>query len=135
MPLREQRHHKARAGRILDHELFDRGHRVVTRRGHRVVPGRKADLLQFRCQIVIVVAGDVGVEARQPKSLEQMRLTQIAHVVKDAARFVPARHRPQIARQNQRAKKAADGFQGDHLIRSPVRVATPSTCALKSAMA
>jgi len=74
---------------------------------------------------MIVVAGNVGIEAGQSEPLEQVGLPQVADVVEDAARLVPARHRPQIAGENQQAKQAADGFQGIHLVRPAPRPGKP----------
>ena len=70
----------------------------------RIVPGRKADRLQLGSEIVIVIARDVGVEAVEAETLEQMRLPQIADVVIDSARFAPARNRPDVAGQRSGSK-------------------------------
>ena len=47
-------------------------------------------------EIMIVVEGDVGVDAAETEPLEQMRLPQIADIVIDPAGFAPARDIDQI---------------------------------------
>ena len=62
----------------------------MARKSLYVIPFRKIDLLQLVLEIMIVVEGDVGVDATEAKSVEQMRLPQIADIVIDPAGFDPA---------------------------------------------
>ena len=55
------------------------------------MPFRVADRLQAVLEIVIVIEGDVGIDAAEAEPLEQMRLPKIADVVINAAVFAPAR--------------------------------------------
>lgn len=46
---------------------------------------------------MIVIPGDIRVQAAKPEFLEQMSLPQIADIVVNAAAFAPVRYRPHIA--------------------------------------
>src|SRR5262245_49365283 len=83
-------------------------HRGMTWSTHRIAPCGIADVTQLAGEIAVVVLGDVGLEASEPEALEQMRLAQIADVVIDAAAFVPARDRQNIADENAKEEDADD---------------------------
>jgi len=64
---------------------------------------------------VVVIPGDVGVEAAKPEPLEQMRLPEIADVVIDCAGLGPGGDRPDIAGQHhQKAEAAVDRQEFHH---------------------
>ncbi len=114
----KQRQRKPGPRRVL-HDIFvdllDPG---VAGNSLWVVPFRKADRLQFIDEIMIIVARDVGVEPAGSEFLEQMRLPEIADVVIHPAALVPARYRPDVARQHQQKAEAAnkpEGFQLTHV--------------------
>src|ERR1700749_2608276 len=65
---------------------------------------------------MVVIPGKIRVQAAKPESLEQMSLPQITDVVVDAATFIPARHRPDVARQHQKAYEAAGNLQIMHRV-------------------
>ena len=59
----------------------------------------KANAAQLAGEILVVVFGDVGVEAGQTEALKQVRLPEIAEIVIYAAALAPARDRENIARE------------------------------------
>jgi hypothetical protein len=63
---------------------------------------------------VVVVTGDVGVEAGKAEALKQMGLAQIADIIIDAARLGPSRHRPDVAREHQKTENSTGNLQGSH---------------------
>ena len=60
---------------------------------------------------MIIVEGDVGVDAANAKSVEQMRLPQVADIVIDAAGFDPAGYRPDIADEDDEESDGAKIFR------------------------
>src|SRR3984893_3149435 len=70
---------------------------------------------------MIVMPGNIGFQTANPESLEKMGLAQIANVVVNAAGFAPARHRPNIAGQDQKTHEAANNLQILHRFVPPQR--------------
>src|SRR5262249_32441963 len=69
----------------------------------------------------------------QAEALVQVCLPQIAEVVIDAARFGPARHRPELAREQEQADKAAEDFQRFHRFERMPMATPPLAQALANA--
>jgi hypothetical protein len=80
-----------------------------------VIPCRKIDLLQLVLEIMIVIEGYVGVDPAKAKSLEQMRLPEVADIIIDAAGLNPARYRPDIADQYDEEADCTEDLQEFHL--------------------
>jgi hypothetical protein len=85
--------------------------------GIGVWQGGRPDDAKLRREVTVVIAGDIRVETAEAEALEQMRLPQIADVVIDAAGLGPARHRPDLAREQQQAEQAANDLQRFHVVR------------------
>ena len=93
----------------------------------RIVPGRESRSPSALRRDSDRRRGRCWYRGRQAESLEQMRLPQIADVVVDAAAFAPARDRPDVARQHQKATEAAE--QSDIFI-CPCRTRPPQVLFL-----
>src|ERR1700740_512456 len=65
---------------------------------------------------MVVIPGKIRVQAAKPKSLEQMSLPQITAIVVDAAAFIPARHRPDVAGRHHKAYETAGNLQIMHRV-------------------
>src|ERR1700742_4926716 len=65
---------------------------------------------------MVVIPGNLRVQAAKPHPLEQMTLPQITDVVINAATFIPARHRPDVAGQHHKAYEAAGNLQITHRV-------------------
>src|SRR5215217_508315 len=74
---------------------------------------------------MIAIRRDIRVQALQSVALEEMRLPQVTDIIVDAANFVPAGDRPDIADENHQKSDAANSLPVFHLHpAAPVPVAT-----------
>jgi hypothetical protein len=60
---------------------------------------------------MVVIPADIRIQAADPEFLEQVSLSQVTDVVVNAASLRPARHRPNVAGEDEDAQQAAGKLQ------------------------